>query len=96
MPKHKPQCPVTPKYLTFEQAAIYSGVGERLLRDATKETSENPLPFYRVNSKTRLIAQDDLDAWMLRFRTEPGDHVAALVDGVLADLARPAPKRGAK
>jgi hypothetical protein len=78
---------ITPEYFTFTQAAVYTGVGDRLLREATSPRAENPLPYYRVNSKTKLIAREDLVAWMRRFRTEPGDRIADLVDEVMTELS---------
>jgi hypothetical protein len=76
-----------PAYFTLKALArdYARELPERLLRDALK-SPENPLPCFRINAKTILVAKADFDQWIARYRSDPDRALDKIVDGVMDDL----------
>jgi excisionase family DNA binding protein len=64
--------------------ADYSSLSVRKLRDHLAD-AVHPLPSYRVGGKV-LVRRSEFDAWMGRFRHQPGVEAARIVEEVLRGL----------
>lgn len=75
------------EYLTPKQliASYAPGLGERFVRDALKDP-EHPLPHYRLNRKTILIARSDFDQWIQHYKEDGKADLDSLVEEMCQGL----------
>lgn len=72
---------VRPAYGRVRDASIYSGAGERTVRDWLADG----LPHIRVRGGNILIKFDELDAWLSQWRTS-GDRTCAIIDSLFEEV----------
>ena len=70
---------VQDRYLNLAEAAKYTSISKRTLRD------QDDLPRYRVGKMLR-FKKSEVDAWMLKHREASNEELSELVDGVLAKV----------
>ena len=73
------------EFFTIPQLADYYGLGVRLIRDSLKN-AEHPLPHFKLNSKTKIVARADFHSWLEKYRLDPASGIDDIVDKVLGDL----------
>ena len=78
---------VTPELYTPDQLCqgYAKGLGVRLILDAIKD-GNHPLPHYRLNQKTILIAISDFREWLKRYYVPKGSEIEQLVDEICNEL----------
>ncbi len=72
---------VQPGYGNVKAAAAYAGVGERAFREWIKEG----MPHYRVKGTRILIRFEDLDNWLVQWRTT-SDQAGGIVDQLFQEV----------
>ncbi len=67
-------------YYTVAETAVYTGMGERTIRDCLNDPI-NPLPHFRIGSAGRLIRikKDEIDAWIENFRSTSEININEIV-----------------
>lgn len=73
-----------PAYLDLQALATYTSISVRAWRDYLKRP-DAPAVF-KLPGKI-LVARGDVDAWLKRFRQEPGQGLRVIVDEVMEKLA---------
>jgi len=75
---------VTKEYLKIAEAAEYSSISQRTLRDNLKDPV-NPIPHFRVGTAGRIIRikKSEFDEWMNSQRATQGDEINELMEGIL-------------
>jgi hypothetical protein len=74
-------------YFTIRELAYHSGLGERYIRDALKNPA-HPLPSFRLNHKTILIAKSEFNEWLEHFRVDQTSDLDSVVNLVLAEFKK--------
>jgi hypothetical protein len=72
-----------PAYLDLQGLAAYTSISVRSWRDYLKRADAPPV--FRLPGKI-LVARGDVDAWLKKFRQEPGNGLGEIVDEVMEKL----------
>jgi hypothetical protein len=66
-------------YFDLQSLAVYTSISVRCWRDLLRQPGAPPI--YRLGKL--LVKKSDVDVWLERFRQEPGQGLAAVVDSVM-------------
>lgn len=72
-------------YLDLQGLATYTSISVRAWRDYLKRPDAPPV--FKLPGKL-LVARADVDAWLARFRQEPGQDLGAIVDSVMGKMGK--------
>jgi len=78
-------CRPEPAYLDLQALAAYTSISARTWREYLKRP-DAPAVF-KLPGKI-LVARGDVDAWLKRFRQEPGNRLGEIVDEVMEKFNR--------